>query len=125
MNAPEPPAKVVDRYFRAMQAGASAADELFSLFDDNAVYHEPFTGQRRTHSGRPAIEDHLRSAWQTAPPDMRLSVDRVDIDGPQVTTRWTCTSPVFPHPMRGQDVCTVRDGRIVHLDVTFLPPESP
>ena len=29
------------------------------------------------------------------PPDLKLTVDRVDLDGPRVQARWTCTSPAF------------------------------
>lgn len=118
------PRAVVDAHFRAMQAGAEAADDLFALFADDAVYIEPFTGERRTHEGRGAIEACLRASWTQAPPDLALIVDRIDVEGAVVTSLWTCTSPVFPGPIRGRDVCTVRDGRIVRLDVTFLSPES-
>lgn len=115
------PREVVDQYFRCMQDGAAAADALFALFADDAVYTEPFSGSVRTHRGRAAIEACLRGSWQATPPDLVLTVDRVDVDGDTVTSLWTCTSPVFPGPMRGRDVCVVRDGRIASLDVSFLP----
>jgi len=123
MNAT--PKRTVEAYFRAMQSGPSAADALFALFADDAVYAEPFSGQRKTHNGRSAIERYLRGSWETAPPDMTLTVDRIDVADAVVTTTWTCASPAFPHPMRGRDVCTVHDGKIVHLDVTFIAPEAP
>jgi ketosteroid isomerase-like protein len=112
--------QTVDAYFRAMQAGPEAAEALFALFAPDATYVEPFSGRRQTHQGRVAIEAYLRGSWESAPPDMTLTVDRVDAVGAVVTTRWTCDSPAFPHPMRGRDVCTVKDGLIAHLDVTFL-----
>ncbi|MCB9780274.1 MAG: nuclear transport factor 2 family protein [Alphaproteobacteria bacterium] len=115
------PRDVVERYFRCMQAGPGAAEDLFALFADDAVYTEPFTGTSRTHQGRAAIERTLRDSWQQTPPDLVLTVDRVDVDGDTVTSLWTCTSPVFPGPMRGRDVCVVRDGRIASLEVCFLP----
>lgn len=129
MNAVHPespsPRHTVEAYFRAMQAGPAEAEALFALFAEDALYIEPFSGTRRTHRGRPAIEHCLRTSWQTAPPDMTLTVDRIDVDEATVTTRWTCRSPVFPHPMRGEDRCRVVAGRIVELDVRFLPEASP
>lgn len=124
MNAQLPQARsarqTVEAYFRAMQAGPEQAEALFALFDDEAVYTEPFTGTPRTHTGRSAIEHCLRTSWQTAPPDMTLTVDRIDVNGATVTTRWTCASPAFPQPMQGEDRCTVRAGRIVSLAVRFV-----
>lgn len=117
MNAPR---DVVQAYFKAMQAGPDGGDALFALFADDAVYTEPFSGEIRTHSGRSAIEAYLRGSWVTAPPDLVLTVDRIDVEGAVVTSLWTCDSPIFERPMRGQDVCTVRDGRITRLHVTFL-----
>lgn len=118
------PRDVVDAYFRAMQTGAEAATDLFALFADDAVYIEPFSGARRVHEGRAAIEACLRASWTQVPPDLALRVDRVDVDGPVVTSTWTCSSPAFPGPVRGRDTATVRDGRIARLDVTFLSPEN-
>ena len=46
--------------------------------------------------------------------------DEIDgVDGEVVRSEWTCTSPVFEAPIRGVDVCTVRDGRITRLEVSF------
>lgn len=115
------PRAVVEDYFRCMQAGATAADELLGLFAEDAVYVEPFQGAPRAHAGRAAIEAALRGGWETAPPQLVLTVDRIDVDGAVVVTDWTCTSPAFPGPMRGRDRCTVADGRIVRLEVTLLP----
>jgi len=113
------PVEVVDRYFEAMKVGRDAADAMFALFADDAVYVEPFSGATRTHEGRAAIEACLRAGWENPPPDMTLTVDRVDVDGPIVRSEWTCASPVFPGPMKGLDVCTVEGGRITRLEVSF------
>ncbi len=115
------PSDVVDRYFRAMAAGPAGASDLLALFAADAVYTEPFSGSTLTHSGIEAIRAYLASSWESAPPDLRLTVDRVDVDGEVVRSEWTCTSPAFPAPMRGLDVCTVRGGLIHRLDVSFLP----
>ena len=115
------PIEVVNRYFKAMQAGPSDAEALFALFAEDAVYVEPFSAVERrvsmTHTGLSAIKACLRSGWTRTPPDLRLEVNRVDVDGEVVKSEWTCTSPVFPAPVRGVDVCTVRGGRIIRLEV--------
>lgn len=112
--------EVVDRYFAAMRGGRDAASDLFALFDDEAVYTEPFAGKPRTHRGKAAIEAAISASWDSAPPDLTLEVDRVDVDGDVVVSEWTCRSPAFDGPMRGRDRCQVRDGRIVLLDVQLL-----
>ncbi len=114
------PIDIVHRYFRAMAAGREAADELFALFDDDAVYIEPFSGAAKTHQGRSAIETYLSASWDNAPPDLQLAVDRVDVDGEVVVSDWTCTSPAFPGPIRGQDRCWIVGGRIQRLEVALV-----
>lgn len=114
------PVEVVDAYFKAMAAGAEAADELFALFASDAVYVEPFSGETRTHTGRPAIEAYLQASWSSAPEDMTLEVDRIDVDGNVVVSEWTCRSPAFPAPVRGRDRCVVEGGHIAQLEVEFL-----
>lgn len=122
------PVTVVERYFEAMQRGPDAADALFSLFADDAVYIEPFSGvadgTRHTHEGRAAIEACLRKGWDNTPPDLVLEVNRIDVDGAVVRSEWTCTSPAFEQPVRGVDVCRVEDGRIVRLDVNIVRPDE-
>lgn len=113
------PIEVVQRYFKAMQAGSGEANTLFGLFADDAVYVEPFSGQTLTHAGRPAIEAYLRASWEQAPPQLELELNRVDVDGEQVRSEWTCRSPVFEEPIKGIDVCTVKQGRIQRLEVRF------
>ena len=113
------PVEVVERYFRAMQAGPSAVDELLALFAPAAIYIEPFSGSQQTHQGRDAIERYLRGSWEAMPPDLTLEVDRIDVDGNVVTSEWTCRSPAFDAPISGIDVCTVQDGEIQRLEVRF------
>ncbi len=102
-----------------MQAGAEAADDLFGLFADDAVYVEPFSGESRTHEGKAAIETCLRGGWENTPPDLALEVNRIDVDGDSVRSEWTCTSPAFEAPIKGIDQCTVENGLIVRLVVRF------
>ena len=113
------PLQVVQEYFKAMQAGAEAAEPLFALFADDAVYVEPFSGESRTHTGRPAIEACMKGSWENTPPDLELEVNRIDVDGNVVRSEWTCSSPAFEAPIKGIDVCTVQDGQIKRLEVSF------
>lgn len=112
---------LVDRYFEAMREGASAEQQLLGLFTDDAVYVEPFAGEPRTHRGRAAIRIAFRAGWESPPPDLKLHVDRIDVDEDRVFSEWTCTSPAFPHPIRGRDEYTMRDGKIARLEVTLAP----
>lgn len=117
--------QTVDDLFRAMQTGSGGEEAMMSLFTDEAVLIEPFSGQPRTHAGKPAIRESFRDQWKNPPPDLTLVLDRVDLDGPHVRAEWTCTSPVFPSPMRGYDLFTLDTaGKIVRLEiiVTEAPP---
>lgn len=113
------------RFFAAMQSGAAAEQEMMSLFSEDAVYVEPFGGAPRTHEGKPAIRRALAEGWKTPLPQMRIQVDRVDIDGPVVRARWTCMSPALPGGKGlGENTFTVRDGRIVRLETRLIMDAS-
>lgn len=114
------PVEVVQAYFQAMKAGGAQVQSLAKLFAADAVYIEPFSGQELTHSGRPAIQQTLVAGAKSAPPDLELKVNRIDVDGDTVLSEWTCTSPVFPAPIRGQDRCLVQNGLIQRLHVRLL-----
>ncbi|MEK6674156.1 MAG: nuclear transport factor 2 family protein [Planctomycetota bacterium] len=116
--------KIVENLFKAMQKGPSGESDMMALFAENAVFIEPFSGQLQTHTGKPAIRDSFRAMWQNPAPDLALTLDRVDVDGAVVRAEWTCTSPVFPAPMHGYDLFTVRSGKIDRLEivVTDMPP---
>jgi len=116
------PREVVERYFDAMRAGAAGEAVLLSLFDDEAVYIEPFGGRLRQHQGIEAIREAFRANWEHTPPDLTLTVERIDVDAAQVCSTWVCHSPAFPAPVRGRDRCEVRDGKIARLEVTFEDP---
>jgi len=115
----------VEGMFKAMQAGPDGEETMMSLFADDAVFIEPFSGQSQTHAGKQAIRQSFRDQWNDPPPDLTLVLDRVDLDGAQVRADWTCTSPVFPSPMRGYDLFTLdATGKIKQLEivVTEAPP---
>jgi hypothetical protein len=79
----------------------------------------------QTHLGKDAIRGSFRDQWKNPLPDFKLTLDRVDLDGPRVRADWTCTSSVFPTPMRGYDLFTINaDGKIARFEiiVTDAPP---
>lgn len=114
------PRAVVQRYFDAMQRGQAGQEDLLALFHEAAVYTEPFSGTPRTWTGLAEIRQRIEASWESSPPDLRLEVERVDVDGERVRALWTCDSPVFPAPMKGEDRYLIREGRIVELRVRFL-----
>ena len=110
--------KIVEDLFKAMQMGPGGEESMMDLFADEAVLIEPFLGEPQTHTGRTAIRQSFRDQWKNPAPDLTLVLDRVDLDGPQVRADWTCTSPVFPSPMRGYDLFTLNaDGKIARLEI--------
>jgi ketosteroid isomerase-like protein len=114
----------VERYLAAMQAGPGGVDQLVELFDDEAVYVEPFAGEPRVHSGKDEIRAFFEYALEHHLNGVRLTLDRLDIDGGRLRSEWTCKLPAMDAPMRGFDLLTLRDNRIVRLEttVTEFPP---
>lgn len=127
MPVSEQDRSVVEAMFKAMQAGASGERDMMALFSDDAVLIEPFTGTPITHTGKSAIRESFLGMWKEPAPDLKLMVDRIDLDGDHIRADWTCTSPVFPSPMRGHDLFTIADGKITRLEiiVTDMPPMGP
>lgn len=108
----------VEGVFKAMQSGPDGEEALMALFAEGAVFVEPFSGQPQTHAGKEAIRQSFKDQWTNPLPDFRLTLDRVDLDGPQVRAEWTCTSPALPAPMRGYDLFTLNDdGRITRFEI--------
>lgn len=113
------PPTVAD-FFRAMQAGSAAAQDMERLFSEDAVYVEPFSGQPTTHSGKKAIMAAMQQGWQNPLPDMTISLDRVDVADSRVTVAWTCRSPGLPGGEgRGVNEFTLKDGKIARLETRF------
>jgi hypothetical protein len=112
--------QVVERYFQAMRAGAAGGEEMMSLFLPDAVYVEPFTGESKTHVGKDAIRSNVLASQNQAPPDMQLILDRLDISEGRIRSEWTCTSPAFPRLVHGQDLWTIRAGKIARLETSIL-----
>lgn len=119
-----PGRNVVESYLRATQSGPPGEDELVGLFAPEDVYVQALSlrGRGRTYRGRDAIPKALHRGLQWHPPDFRIHLERVDIDGEELMAAWTCTSAALPHPMRGVDRYTIRHGLIDRLD---LAPDRP
>ena len=128
MPVPEQYGKTVESLFKAMQMGPPCEEAMMDLFDEDAVFIEPFSGQVQTHSGKRAIRDSFRQMWKEPLPDLRLSLDQVELEADTVRAEWTCVSSAFPVPMRGFDLFRIRAGKIVRLEIVVTemppPPES-
>lgn len=116
---------IVNRFFSAMQVGATAETEMMNLFHDDAVYIEPFTGRARTHSGKLAIRACLREGWRNPLPDMQIDIDALTLQGAEVIVQWTCRSPGLPGGAgKGENRFTLQDGLIVRLETRIIPMKS-
>jgi ketosteroid isomerase-like protein len=110
----------IDRFFAAMQGGASHEAEMMSLFADDAVYVEPFSGALRTHRGKAAIRAAMRASLSAPLPDVRIVVDRVDVAGDVARAAWTCFSPALPGGSgSGVNEFHFRGGLVVRLETSL------
>ena len=72
------------------------------------------------HVGKDDIRRSCIDSHKQAPPDMTLTLDQVDVEPDCIRSSRTCTSPAFASPIRGQDLWTIRDGKIDRLETTFV-----
>lgn len=112
--------KVIENLYQAMQAGPSGESAMLSLFAEDAIFIEPFSGVPKTHVGLPAIRATFQDMCKEPLPDMRLQLDRVDLDGGRIRAAWTCYSSAFPEPMRGVDHFTIEHGKIHRLEIVLI-----
>jgi hypothetical protein len=119
--------KLVEDLYKAMQIGPAAEDDLLALFTEDAVLVEPFTGRPQSHVGKEAIQASLQGMWKNRAPDLKLVLDRVDLDGPSIRAEWTCTSALLPGPMRGLDILAIESNKISRLEIviTEMPQVNP
>lgn len=61
--------------------------------------------------------------WANQAPDMKIMLDRVDLQGQTIRAEWTCTASVMPGPMRGYDLFQINNGVINRMEifVTEMP----
>jgi ketosteroid isomerase-like protein len=115
------PPDLIKRFFAAMQSGAAAEAEMMALFHEDAVYVEPFSGPARAHRGKNAIRAAMLEGWKNPLPEMRLTIDQIDLDGNELKVAWTCLSPALPGGKgQGVNLFTLRDGKIARLETRFL-----
>lgn len=124
MSIPQQNRTIIESLYQAMQAGPAGEKAMLSLFAEDAVFIEPFGGTPKTHVGLAAIRTTFQDMCKEPLPDMRLQLDRVDLEGEQIRATWTCYSSAFPEPMRGIDHFTIESGKIRRLEIvlTSMPP---
>lgn len=116
---PDMPLEITN-FFLAMQAGPPGLDLLKSLFAEDAVYSEPFSGQTEPHRGAEAIAAAFAASRSEDFDDAVITLDAVDVAGETITVEWTCISAAIPGGRgSGRNVFTLEDGRITAL-VTSL-----
>ena len=131
MTVSEEQRQVIEESSRAMQLGPAGEAAVMALFTDDAVWAEPYTGQRRSHEGKEAIRAALRQMWQQpTPPGFAIVTDRVEAEGFDVRVDWTCRSTDFPLLMRGYSLYSITpDRRIARLELFITeapgPPPEP
>jgi len=58
------------------------------------------------------------------PPDLVVTMNRIDAEGQRVRAEWSHTASVFAEPMRGVDLYTLRDGKVARLETTLVTTRS-
>lgn len=116
MNANKESREVVERHFRYMQAGQTAENDIVALFAPDGVYIEEVGDSRREVVGRESLRAWFRENCENRPPEFKLQLNRLDVDGDDLVAEWTCGSAIFESPARGRDRFTVREGQIVRLE---------
>ena len=106
--------QVIEATARAMQAGPAGEETILAHFAEDAVWVEPYTGQRRTHTGKEGIRAALREMWQQpSPPGFTITTNRLDAAGPSVRVDWTCHADGFPEMMRGYSLYTINPNELI------------
>jgi len=80
------------------------------------------------HTGKAEIRAFFENALEQHLNGVRLTLDRLDIDGGRLRSEWTCERPAIPGTMRGFDLLTLRQGRITRLETTvteMAPSQQP
>jgi hypothetical protein len=111
--------ELVINYLRSMQMGPSGIADMLALYAEDGVYVEHLAsakGEIRTHTGKTDIGEALASGMKWNPPDLRVTLDRLEIEDGNLVAHWTCTSAQFPGPLAGTDRYTLRDGKIARLE---------
>jgi hypothetical protein len=120
MTVAERDIETIQNVCDAMQAGAEGEELMLSLFADDGVLVEPFSGQPTEHVGKAAIREHYRRMTSAPRPlDFTLRLGQISTDGTKVYADWTCTASVMPAPLTGRDEYTMSDGKIERLEISI------
>jgi hypothetical protein len=122
VGIPESDQQLVSTYVLSMQMGSAGVETILGLYAEDGVYVEHLAsakGQVRTHTGKAAIREAISNGMKWNPDDLRVSLDRLDIDGTDLVAHWTITSAQFPGPMKGTDRYTLRGGKIARLETSL------
>ena len=121
MTVSDKDAQTIQKVCEAMQAGANGEDLMVSLFEEDGVLVEPFSGQAQHFVGHDAIRARYREmTGSPRPPDFTLTIDQVYADADSVFAEWSCTASVMPVPLKGRDEYHLRDGKIQRLEIRLL-----
>jgi hypothetical protein len=111
--------ELIEAHYRAMQMGPSGEDAIVELFADDGVYVEPLTSAEsspRSHVGKAAIREAFHQGLQWNPPDFRITLDRLEIEGDVLVSHWTCEGEQMPAPVKGTDRYVLKNGKIKRLE---------
>lgn len=121
----DPDLDVVEKLFHAMAVGPSGEAPMMALFAEDAALVEPFTGASREHRGKSAIRTAYRELFdEPPPPEMSLTLHRVERDGDTIEAHWSCTAATYATDRLGVDRFTVRDGLIQRLEIVITQSET-
>lgn len=111
----------ITNFFLAMQSGPHGMELLASLFSEDAIYSEPFSGRAEPHKGRAAIVAAFNESRSDAFNDTVINLGAVELDGETITVRWTCISQAIPGGRgSGTNVFTLKNGLIESLVTTLI-----
>jgi len=92
MRPSERDRQIVEAYLRAMQMGPRGEDGLVELFTDDGEYVESLTVSRpRTHKFKQAIREALHGGLSWNPPDLHVSLDRLEVEATELVVASTAT----------------------------------
>lgn len=115
----------IANFFLSMQAGKAGAETLAALFDGDAIYEEPFSGEVRRHRGRDAVMQAMAMGWENPMPDMRIVINWVQTDGDVIELGWSCFSPALPGGQgKGHNRYVMKNGLIAELITTLEGQQS-
>lgn len=91
--------------FDAMELGVAGEPRMLGAFTQDAVMISPFGGEPERIEGLDAIREwFIQAVTGEGPHDLKLSIERIDLDGDGLRVYWTCASAAFPTNMEGNDL---------------------